>query len=157
MTLPVGREYNFLRYRFTAQTANRRLVAINPTAEWGSYYSGTRQQVATNITVRARPGVIIYLSHEWNRIELPEGRFQTRLYSATPELQFSQWVSIVNTFQFDSVSSVLGWQSRFRWILKPGNDLFVVYTQNWLDDLSLNRFSTINRRAASKIQYTFRF
>jgi hypothetical protein len=55
------------------------------------------------------------------------------------------------------VSSVLGWQSRFRWILKPGNDLYIVYTQNWLDDTILNRFSTLNRRAASKVLYTRRF
>ena len=74
-----------------------------------------------------------------------------------PELQFSQWISLVNTVQFDTVSSVLGWQSRFRWILKPGNDLFLVYSQNWLEDLGVNRFSTINRQAASKMQYTLRF
>ena len=57
----------------------------------------------------------------------------------------------------DSVSAVLGWQSRFRWILKPGSDLYVVYTHNWKDDPSLDRFSTLDRRAASKILYTYRF
>jgi hypothetical protein len=155
--LPIGGEYSFLRYRFTARTAERRLVSISPTIEWGTFYSGTRQQVATNIAVRVRPGIILYLAHEWNRIDLPEGRLRTQVYEATPELQFSQWISLVNTFQFDTVSSVLGWQSRFRWILKPGNDLFVVYSQNWLDDLSVNRFSTISRQAASKAQYTLRF
>jgi len=157
VTLPVGSEYNFVRYRLTFQTANRRMVALNPTVEWGDFYSGTRQQVLTNLTVRARPGVIIYLSHEWNRVNLPEGRFETRLYSVTPEWQFNQWVSSVNTFQYDSISALLGWQSRFRWILKPGNDLFVVYSHNWRNDLILDRFSTINRRLASKLLYTLRF
>ena len=79
------------------------------------------------------------------------------MFRATPELQFSQWVSLVNTIQYDSVSAVLGWQSRLRWILTPGNDVYVVYTQNWLDDSTFNRFSTLNRRAASKIVYTRRF
>ena len=157
VTLPVGSEYNFVRYRLAFQTANRRVVALNPTVEWGDFYSGTRQQVVTNLTVRARPGVIIYLSHEWNRVTLPEGRFETRLYSVTPEWQFNQWVSSVNTFQYDSISALLGWQSRFRWILKPGNDLFVVYSHNWRNDLILDRFSTINRRLASKLLYTLRF
>lgn len=113
--------------------------------------------MASDITVRARPGVIVYLSSEWNRVNLPEGRFETRLFRATPELQFSQWISVVNSIQYDSVSRVLGWQGRFRWILKPGNDLYFVYTHNWVDDLSLNRFTTLNRRAASKIVYTQRF
>jgi hypothetical protein len=157
VSLPIGGEYNFLRYRITAQTANRRLVSLNPTVEWGSFYSGTRQQIATKVALRVRPGIIVYLSHEWNRIDLPEGRLRTQVYEATPELQFSQWISLVNTVQYDTVSSVLGWQSRFRWILKPGNDLFLVYSQNWLDDLTLNRFSTISRQAASKVQYTLRF
>ena len=107
-------------------------MSIDPTVEWGTFYSGTRQQIATKVALRVRPGVIVYLAHEWNRIDLPEGRLRTQVFEATPELQFSQWISLVNTVQFDTVSSVLGWQSRFRWILKPGNDLFFVYrTTGW--------------------------
>ena len=63
----------------------------------------------------------------------------------------------MNNFQFDTQSSVLGWQSRFRWIMKPGNDLYVVYTHNWLDDPLLSRFSTLDKRVASKVLYTHRF
>ena len=55
-----------------------------------------------------------------------------------------------------SVSAVLGWQSRFRWILRPGSDVYVVYTHNWLDD-PLSRFTTLDRRIASKVLYTHRF
>ena len=35
--------------------------------------------------------------------------------------------------QYDSESGELGWQLRFRWIQKPGNDIFFIWTQNWLD------------------------
>ena len=157
VTLPAGGEYTFVRYRVTGFTASRRVIAVTPTVEWGSYYSGTRQQVATDLTIRARPGVIVYLSSEWNRVSLAEGRFETRLFRATPEFQFSQWLSVVNTVQYDSVSRGLGWQGRFRWILKPGNDVYFVYTQNWLDNPGIGGFSTVNRRAASKIIYTQRF
>jgi len=55
------------------------------------------------------------------------------------------------------VSRVMGWQSRFRWIVRPGNDLYVVYTHNWLEDPSLDRFVSLDRRAASKVLYTQRF
>jgi hypothetical protein len=157
VTLPVSSEYNFVHYRFTAGTANRRLIAISPTVEWGGFYSGTRERLAADVTVRARPGVIWYFSEEWNKVTLAEGRFQTRLHRVTPEFQFGQWVSFVNTVQFDSVSNVLGWQSRFRWIFKPGNDLFVVYTHNWLNDAVLDRYTTLNRAAASKVVYARRF
>jgi hypothetical protein len=157
VTLFRGREFDFLRYRISGQTANRRKIAIQPVFEWGSFYSGTRQQVSTNITLRARTGVIAYFSQEWNRVNLPEGKFETRLYRFTPELQFNQWISFVNTVQYDTVSAVVGWQARLRWILKPGNDLYVVYTHNWIEDTGLDRFSTLTRRAASKFSYTLRF
>jgi hypothetical protein len=66
-------------------------------------------------------------------------------------------VSWVNNIQYDTQSAVLGWQSRFRWILTPGDDLYVVYTQNWLDDPLASRFSALDRRFATKLLYTKRF
>ncbi len=48
------------------------------------------------------------------------------------------------------------WQSRFRWIVKPGSDLYFVYTHNWVDDPLQNRIYTLDRRAASKVLYTHR-
>jgi hypothetical protein len=64
----------------------------------------------------------------------------------------------VNNLQFDSVSDVLGWQARFRWIVRPGNDLYLVYMHNWQDELlGADGFGTIDRRAATKLSYTHRF
>jgi hypothetical protein len=110
-----------------------------------------------NVTLRARPGVIVYLSGEWNRVALREGRFTTRLYRLVGETQFSPFMSLVNDVQFDTQSSVLGWQARYRWIVTPGSDIYVVYTHNWLEDPLLDRFATLDRRAASKVLYTYRF
>jgi len=90
------------------QTTNRRVIAVSPTIEEGNFYSGDRRKVALDVTVRARPGVIVYLSGEWNRIQLAEGRFETRLFRVVPELQFSPWLSLVNNIQYDSVSAELG-------------------------------------------------
>jgi hypothetical protein len=41
--------------------------------------------------------------------------------------------------------------------VKPGNDLYVVYTHNFVEDPLLDRFSTLDRRAASKVLFTHRF
>jgi hypothetical protein len=157
ITLPMGREYNWTRYRVQAQTAPRRVVAVNQTFETGGFYNGTRTRVATDLNVRLRPGVIIYTSAEWNRVELDEGRFETRLLRVVPELQFSPWVAWVNNIQYDTQSAVVGWQSRFRWIVRPGSDVYLVYTHSWHDDPLENRLYTLDRRAASKVLYTHRF
>jgi len=157
ITLPAAGHYSFTRYRLQATTASRRVLAVSPTVEWGGFYSGDRRRLALNLDVRVRPGIIFYSSAEWNKVDLAEGGFQTRLYRGIVETQFSPWLSLVNNMQFDTQSSILGWQSRFRWILKPGNDLYFVYLHNWLDDPLLARFATLDHRASSKLLYTHRF
>ena len=155
ITLPVGSEYTYTRYQLSAQTAQRRMLAISPTYEVGNFYDGTRRRTALSVNVRVRPGVIIYTTGEWNQVDLAQGSFNTRLYRIVPELQFSPWAAWVNNIQYDTQSAIVGWQSRFRWILKPGNDLYIVYTHNWVDDPLLNRVYTLDRRMASKFMYTY--
>jgi hypothetical protein len=157
ITLPLGAAYDTNVVSLRAQTANRRTLAVSTTVESGGFYSGTKRGAAVNLTVRVRPGVIMYATTEVNRIHLAEGAFTTRLYRLVGETQFSPWIALVNNFQYDSVSAVLGWQSRFRWIMTPGSDIYFVYTHNWLDDPALSRFETLDRRVASKVLYTHRF
>ena len=157
ITLPTGAAYDTNRFRINAQTANRRKVAVNARYETGGFYSGRRTERQVNMSFRLRPGLFMFLNSQWNNIELAEGNFTTRLYRLIGETQFTPFIALVNNVQYDSQSALLGWQSRFRWILTPGNDLYVVYTHNWLEDPLLERFITTNRRAASKVLYTYRF
>jgi hypothetical protein len=158
VTLPTGAEYSFTRYRVEASTASKRIIALEPEIEWGTFLSGHRTEVVSGVGIRPRPGVTINLAYEWNDVDLAEGSFQTRLYRVVADTQFSPFMYLVNNVQYDSVSRVLGWQSRFRWIVKPGNDIFVVYTHNWVDSLDpASRFTTLDRRAAAKAVYTKRF
>jgi len=41
-------------------------------------------------------------------------------------------------------------------VLRPGNDIYVVYAHNWLNDPTGHRL-TLDRGAATKIIYTHRF
>ena len=155
--LSEGSEYNFARYRFDFQTKNGRILSTRSSFGFGDFFSGTREEVLVNVGVRPFVGMVANLSTEWNRIDLPEGEFQTRLYRLTLDNQFNPWIFVVNNLQYDSVSDRLGWQIRFRWTVDPGNDLYVVYTQNWVDDILENRFLTQDRRGAAKFVYTYRW
>jgi hypothetical protein len=155
--LPVNAAYDFTRFSLRGQTANRRLLAVNTYFETGGFYSGSRRQTNAGLTVRLAPGYILSFNGEFNQVKLAEGAFDTSVYRIVGETQFTPWIAIVNNVQYDDQSAILGWQSRFRWILTPGNDLYVVYTHNWLDDPVRSRFSTLERRAASKVLYTYRF
>jgi hypothetical protein len=157
VVLPDGGEYNFTRFQVQGETASRRLVAANVNYQWGDFFSGDRRELVVTANVRPRRGVRVQLEGEWNDVRLAEGSFDTQVYRLVSDTQFSPWMFVVNTLQYDSVSESLGWQSRFRWTLKPGTDLFVVYTTNWVVEPILDRFITQDRRAATKLVYTHRF
>ena len=158
IVLPGGTDYRFTRYTVFGNTANKRIVSIQPRLEWGTFFSGDRLEASLGMGLRPRPGVTVNLSYEFNDVALAEGNFQTKLYRLVADTQFSPFMYLVNNVQYDTVSRVLGWQSRFRWILTPGNDIFVVYTQNWLDPADpAFGFRTLDRRGAAKAVYTKRF
>ena len=157
ITLPAGAEYSYRRWRVGGRTANRRVVSIDARYEGGEFYSGTRSQTQGTLNLRLRPGHRLALTGELNDVKLREGNFTSNVFRVVTETQFSPFVTLSNNWQFDTVSRVAGLQSRFRWILRPGNDLYVVYTHNWLENPVLDRFSTLDRRLASKVLYTHRF
>jgi Domain of unknown function (DUF5916) len=157
ITLPIGQDYSFTRYRVDGNTAERRMVSVRPLIEWGNFYSGDRRELRLEVNLRPRPGLLLTVAGERNRVRLAEGDFTTRLYRFVTETELNPMVSLVNNIQYDSQSSTVGWQSRFRWILKPGNDLYFVYIQNWQDDPLTHHLYTLDRRATSKISYTHRF
>src|SRR5688572_29027421 len=57
------------------------------------------------------------------------------LYRFVGDTQLNPRIDMVNDLQYDSVSDALGWQARFRWIVRPGGDLYLVYQ---LEDLMRN-------------------
>ena len=119
ITLPLGAAYTFHRYRLFVSTANSRRLAVNASIELGQFYSGTRAEQGVGLALRVRPGLFLFVTGQWNHVTLPEGQFTTRLYRIAGETHFSPLIGVTNTIQYDSQSSVLGWQSRFRWILRP--------------------------------------
>lgn len=71
-------------------------------------------------------------------------------YNVTPNVS---WQILA---QYDNESRLLSVQGRFRWILTPGNDLFVVVNRGWTRTFD-GAFESTFDRASSKLQYTFRF
>jgi len=159
VTLPAGGEYGFTRHQVSASMADRYVVALGGQATFGSFYSGTGAEYQLNVRVRPRPGVLAQIEAERNMLDLAEGQVDTLLLRVLANMQLSPWISVVNNLQYDDVSGQMGWQVRFRWIRRPGNDLYLVYTQNWHDPGALDgaRFATLDRRLAGKLVYTLRF
>jgi len=156
ITLKAGSAYGSFRRYMGFNTANRRKLSLFFNYNDGGFYSGTRRDFNVSLGIRPRAGVLLTFDNSWNRVELPEGNFSTAVPRIGGILQFGPWKSLSNTVQYDNVSRVLGWQSRFRWILKPGNDVYVVYQNNWISDPAGMR-TLLDRSFATKINFTKRF
>jgi hypothetical protein len=154
IVLPAGGQYSFLRRRYQVQTTTSRPVSLNATYEDGEFYSGSRRQVTGTLSVRPARGWLVNVGGDINEIALREGRFTTRVWLNDVNTQFNPFISLVNRLQFDTVTRQLGWQARFRWITRPGDDIFLVYTHNWIDRATLQ---TLDRKGSIKIVRTIRF
>lgn len=152
--LPKGNEYHYTRYSLGFTSANRRKISGNVNTTLGSFYSGHRRDLLLGLNLRPRRGVLATFTGQFNRIELAEGSFSTKILRAVINTQFNPFISVSNNIQYDSVSRLLGWQARFRWIVKPGNDIYFVWLNNWMD--VGDRFTTLDRSAAAKVSYTVR-
>ncbi len=157
IVLPRGARYSWLRRQVSVEFADRRPVSGEASFTTGGFFDGTRRDVELRVNVRPRPGINIALETEYNDIDLEGGSFVARVHRVDARTQLSPWISLANNLQYDSESRALGWQMRFRWILKPGDDIFFVYTHNWLDDIDERRYRTLDRRGAMKIVRTWRF
>jgi hypothetical protein len=155
ITLPVGVEYTYARYSVSGSTATRRKISGDLALNDGTFYSGRRREVSAGVNVRPRPGLSATVSSSFNRVELAEGEFSVKILRALVNTQFSPFVSVSNNIQYDSVSRLLGWQFRFRWIVTPGTDLYFVSLGNWLD--AGDTFTLMDRNASTKLLYTYRF
>jgi len=154
VVLPAGGQYSFLRRHYQASTTTSRPVSLNAAYEDGTFYSGQRRQLNGTMSIRPHRGWLINVGGDFNEIALREGRFRTRVWLNDINTQFNPFISLVNRLQFDTVTRQLGWQSRFRWITRPGNDIFFVYTHNWTDRTTLQ---TLDRKGSIKIVRTIRF
>jgi uncharacterized protein DUF5916 len=148
--------YQWHRYRAEANTATKRWWVIDFAYWWGGFYDGTRKQTGLGVTLKPNAHLSIAVRADLNDIALREGRFYTRVLTARADYSFTPNVSWQNLGQYDNESQLISFQSRFRWILRPGNDLFVVLNRGWVKTLDGSLESAFDR-ASSKLQYTFRF
>ncbi|RMG52277.1 MAG: hypothetical protein D6723_09070 [Acidobacteria bacterium] len=155
--LPPG-DYRFTRWRAEFGTASKRSWRIEGTWWFGTYWSGRADQIETSFQYKLAPHLRVTLDTEQTFARLKEGRFVARIFSLRADYSVSPFLTFFNLVQFDNESRNLGWQSRVRWILRPGNELFLVFNQGYLqDERGGFHFRPTDTKLAVKFQYTFRF
>ena len=155
--LPPG-DYENVRSGFVIASATKRRLSAFVNFGYGDFWSGTAEQLSTTISYNLPPRFSFQFRTNQTFAHLPEGEFIARTFTSTFNYAVSPRLSFSNLVQYDNRSRNLGWQSRVRWTLRPGSDLFVSFNQGWLaEDSGSLRLVTLDTKLAGKLQYTYRF
>lgn len=154
VTLPPG-SYRYRRYRAELQSADKRPVVLYLRYEWGSFFSGKRDDWTARLEFRPGPYFFFSGQYQQNDVRLPEGNFIVRLIRGQLSLALNPDLSWLSLVQYDTVSDILSLNTRLRWIIEPGNDFFIIYNHNWLARRDI--FHSERREGRIKVRYTYRF
>jgi hypothetical protein len=145
-------------YELEASSASFRKVSGTIGYEAGGFWTGNISSLVLGLTIRPLPGINLGSQYTHTRVTAENSGFNTNLFRLDLGLDFTPDISLSSNIQFDDVSEVLGTNTRFRWIITPGTDIFFVYNHNWRNNPALNkRFFTIQQGGALKLVYTYRF
>jgi hypothetical protein len=153
-------DYQWWEYQVFASTAPNRKAGFFGSYSRGGFWNGDRNSLFGGLNLRPSAGFNLRLSTQRNNVSLPAGDFQANVYGLTSQWTPTPWVAFTNQIQYDDVSEVVGLFLRLRWIVRPGNDVFLVYTHNWqnlgggiLEDPQLR---TLSNGGSVKLNYTYR-
>jgi hypothetical protein len=122
---------------------------------YGGFFDGTRLRVEA--LLRWRPSAHLLFSAEYiqNEVDVTDEHFHTRIARVRMNVNFTPDLSW-NTFaQYDNLTDTIGINSRVRWIVTPGSELFLVFNQDLLaNDWDITRGRT---EPVAKLVWTFRF
>ncbi len=123
--------YDWHTLRSEYQFSTARPVSGRVSIEAGSWYDGSIQRYSGQVAWRPSGFLQSSLSFRQDHAFLPGGDFISRIGIFNLDLSFSPDLTLENLVQVDNVSDVLGLQSRLRWILEDGREVFVVVDYAW--------------------------
>ena len=149
-------EYVTWNYSIGASTASFRKVSGSVEYEAGGFWTGDISSLELGLEFRPIPGINFSTEYRRSTVEVESGGFDTNLMRLNLGFDFTPDLSLSTNIQYDDLSEVIGTNTRLRWIVTPGSDVFIVYNHNWLDNPA-DRWFTIQKQVAIKAAYTHRF
>ncbi|MEM8712318.1 MAG: DUF5916 domain-containing protein, partial [Planctomycetota bacterium] len=150
--------YTETRARLFAETNDRRLFGLEADFELGDFYGGTIQELSLEPVFLPNEFLTIGGSFRDISVDLDEdGSLHTQLYSLRLDVLFDPFTAWKSFLQYDTDSKNLSAQSRLRWILEPGRELFIVGLFGFSKEDTRSSFVTEDQSLAIKLEANFRF
>lgn len=147
--------YDFFRYGLSYDTSDRRPVSAEFDFTTGTFFDGTRNDYGLELQWRASRHAIFEVDYSFNDIDLEGGSFVVNTVRTKADFLFSPFLTWSNFVQWDDVSDGLGLNSRVRYIIEPGRDLFFVLNQGW--NTYGESFVPLSTDLRFKLAYNVRF
>jgi hypothetical protein len=153
--IDIGR-YTFTRLRGQFLSAPRRPFWFKAVAETGDFYNGSRRDWTTAFGYKITVPLFVGMELEQHEISLTDGDFSTRIGRMNLNILFSPNVTLYTYIQYDDYSKTMGWQSRFRWIVTPGNEMYVTWNSKWYEP-TWDHWQVSESASRIKLRYNYRF
>ena len=158
VVIPPG-SYQFNRWRAEAQTSPHRTFQFGNTTWFGQFYNGHLTQQENYVKWTSPKGRLqLQLDAENDFAHLPEGNFVQKLWQLQGAYAWNPNLILTSFIQYDTSSQSVGANTRLRWTIKPGNDLFIVWNRSWERLITRPDPSFIpqGELIAVKLRWTFR-
>lgn len=149
--------YTFNRPGFFLRTARYRPFGITIRASFGDFYTGERLEFRPEFRWTPNRHLTTTLALGFNRFTFGDQERITRQINWNTEVAFNARWSLVANVQYDNLSEDLGINTRLRYNITAGNDIWIVVNHNMHRDDIDDRFQNEQTAAVAKIRYTFRF
>jgi len=129
VTIPPGK-YHYDEGGIRIESGRSRDLRVRLLVGGGSFYDGWRFTLIPLVTWRPSQHWLFEASYQYNDIALGAGSFHTHLARLQVSIQFTADISWTTLAQWDNQSNDLGINSRLRWIIEDGRELFLVFNQD---------------------------
>ncbi|MBS0658998.1 MAG: carbohydrate binding family 9 domain-containing protein [Verrucomicrobia bacterium] len=148
-------DYQFHRLVGRFSSSSARPLSLRLEGSAGQYYDGTSWRLRSEVVWRPSRHFSLTAAYDYQPVHLSAGSFRVRILSIRLGVAFSATLSWTTLAQYDSFSRQFGLNSRLRWIVRPGSEIFLVANQGF--EVLGDRFRGTTTEVNMKAGWTFRF
>lgn len=135
VVIPAGR-YDFQSANASYFLGQQHKVSGTAKIGRGSYYGGDKTEASFTGRVQLTRTMLVEPNLSWNWLNLPQGKFVTRLVTARTSFAPTARAVLSALLQYNSATNTASANVRFKWEYIPGSELFVVYSEGRMTDVA---------------------
>ncbi|MBO6575219.1 MAG: carbohydrate binding family 9 domain-containing protein [Rhodothermales bacterium] len=157
--VPAGR-YEFVTGSLSARLPPGGFVRGNAELGYGTFFDGTRLEASLSPSINPSKHLELEATYEYNKVDFGprDQSFDVHLARLRAQVGFNTKLSINGFVQLNSSADLVTTNARFRYNMREGNDLWVVYNEGLnLDRERLAPFLPISGGRTLLVKYTYTF